>query len=66
MIHIFPPALLYEDKLEEVIIFLQRLPVDTTKKKEALVFWTKFVGVTLTEEIVKKVIGPTETKKLRG
>jgi len=62
MIDIFPAGLLDPDKLEDVIIFLQQLPVPPRTKKEALVAWTKFVGVALTHEMVRLLLGPAEER----
>ena len=57
MIEIFPPALLAKDKEDEVILFLQKLPVPDRKKKQALVWWCQYTGAALTEELVKKLLG---------
>lgn len=59
-IEIFPPALLSKDKEEEVILFLQRLPVPPRRKKQALIAWCQYVGAALTKEMVEKLLGPFE------
>jgi len=56
-IEVFPPALLFKDKWDEVVIFLQELPIPPRRKKELIVEWTQYVGVTLTRDMVKEVLG---------
>jgi len=56
-IEVFPPALLYKDKWDEVVIFLQQLPIPPRRKKELIVEWTQFVGAVLTKDMVKDVLG---------
>ena len=56
-IEVFPPALLYKDKWDEVVIFLQQLPIPPRRKKELIVEWTQFVGAVLTHDMVKDVLG---------
>jgi len=65
MIEIFPPALLAKDKEDEVIFFLQKLPIPDRKKKQALVWWSQYVGAALTEEMVKKLLGE-RVERVRG
>ena len=57
-IEIFPAGLLAEDKLEDVILFLQELPLEPRQKKYALIDWCKYVGVALTHEMVELLLGP--------
>lgn len=59
-IEIFPPALLAKDKKDEVILFLQRLPVPPRRKKQALIAWCQYVGAALDREMVEKLLGPLE------
>jgi len=61
-IQIFPPALLAKDKKDEVIVFLQKLPVPPRRKKEALVDWCKYVGVALTKEMVDVLLGELRSR----
>ena len=56
-IEIFPAYLLAKDKEDEVILFLQKLPISPRRKKEALISWVKFVGAVLTREMVEKLLG---------
>ena len=62
MIEVFPPALLAKEKEEDVITFLKELPVPPRTKKEALVAWTKYVGATLTHEMVVALLGELEER----
>jgi hypothetical protein len=57
-VEIFPAALLAKDKEEEVILFLQRLPIPARRKKELIAQWAKYVGAALTHEMVEKLLGP--------
>jgi len=57
-IEVFPPALLFKEKWDEVVVFLIRLPIPPRRKKELIVEWCKYVGAVLTEEMVKQVLGP--------
>lgn len=61
-VEVFPAALLAKEKWEDVIIFLQELPVPPRRKKEILVAWCKYVGVALTHEMVEAVLGPLEER----
>ena len=65
LIEVFPPWLLTRDRLNDVIIFLRELPVEPKRKKQALVAWTRYVGVALTYEMVEAVLGPY-AEKYRG
>jgi len=60
MIEIFPPALLAKEAKDDVILFLQKLPVPPRTKKEALVAWCNYVGAALTHEMVKALLGDLE------
>jgi len=59
---VFPPYLLVADKWEEVILFIQKLPIPPRRKKQTLVAWCKFVGVALTHEMVELLLGPLEER----
>jgi len=61
-LEIFPAALLAKDKQEDVIAFLQKLPIPPRRKKEALVSWCNYVGVALTHEMVEVLLGPLEER----
>jgi hypothetical protein len=56
-VEIFPPALLFKDKWDEVVIFLIQLPIPPRRKKELIVEWCRCVGAVLTEEMVRAVLG---------
>lgn len=57
-IEIFPPALLFKDKWNEVVVFLIDLRVPPRIKKYLIIEWCKAVGAVLTEEMVRAVLGP--------
>jgi len=57
-VEVFPAGLLAKDKEEEVILFLQRLPITERRKKELLVQWCHYVGAALTHDMVEKLLGP--------
>lgn len=57
-VEIFPAALLAKEKWEDVIFFLQQLPVPASRKKEILVGWCNYVGAALTSDMVEKLLGP--------
>jgi hypothetical protein len=57
-VEIFPAGLLARDKEEDVILFLQELPIPERRKKELLSQWCKYVGAALTHDMVEKVLGP--------
>lgn len=56
-IEVFPPALLFKDKWDEVVLFLQDIPIPPRRKKEVIVEWAKYVGAALTRDMVKDVLG---------
>jgi len=57
MIQVFPPALLFKDKWDEVVLFIQDLPIPARRKKELIIEWTNYVGAALTRDMVKEVLG---------
>lgn len=57
-IEVFPPALLAQERWEEVVILLQSLPIPPRRKKHLIIEWSKVVGVALTEDMVEQVLGP--------
>jgi len=57
MIQVFPPALLFKDKWDEVVLFIQELPIPARRKKELIIEWTNYVGAALTRDMVKEVLG---------
>lgn len=57
-IEVFPPALLFKDKWDEVVVLLITLPIPERRKKELIVEWAKVVGAVLTGEMVRSVLGP--------
>jgi len=56
-VEIFPPALLFKDKWDEVVTLLISLPIPERRKKELIVEWAKVVGAVLTEDMVRAVLG---------
>jgi len=58
LLEVFPAALLDADKLDDVIFFLQRLPIAPRRKKQALLAWGRFVGVAITREMYDQLLGP--------
>jgi hypothetical protein len=56
-IEVFPPALLFKDKWDEVVIFLQKLPIPPRRKKEVVVEWCNYVGAVLTRDMIEQVLG---------
>ena len=56
-VEIFPVALLYPDKWDEVVLYLGAMPIPARRKKELIVEWTKAVGAVLTREMVEAVLG---------
>jgi hypothetical protein len=56
-IEVFPPALLFKDKWDEVVIFLQKLPIPPRRKKEVIVEWANYVGAVLTRDMIERVLG---------
>ena len=57
-VEVFPAALLAEEAWEDVVLFLQRLPIPERRKKELIAQWAKYVGAALTHEMVEQVLGP--------
>jgi len=57
MIQVFPPALLFKDKWDEVVLFIQGLPIPPRRKKELIIEWTNYVGAALTRDMVEEVLG---------
>lgn len=57
MINVFPPALLFKEEWDEVVLFIQALPIPARRKKELIVAWTSYVGAALTRDMVEEVLG---------
>lgn len=57
-VEVFPAALLAKEKEDDMILFLQELPITERRKKELVVQWCHYVGAALTHELVEKVLGP--------
>lgn len=57
MINVFPPALLFTGKWDEVVLFIQPLPIPARRKKELIVEWVNYVGAVLTRDMVEEVLG---------
>uniref|UniRef100_A0A6H2A046 Uncharacterized protein n=1 Tax=viral metagenome TaxID=1070528 RepID=A0A6H2A046_9ZZZZ len=62
---IIPGALLAKEKWEDFILFLRPLPIDINDKKYILINWCNIVGVALTHDMVKAVLGELD-KRARG
>lgn len=60
-LEIFPAYLLDPEKWEEVIAFLDGLPIAPRRKKQAFVMWAKFLGVALTDEMTRVFRSKWET-----
>jgi predicted ATP-grasp superfamily ATP-dependent carboligase len=56
-IEVFPPELLFKDKWDEVVIFLQKIPIPPRRKKEVIVEWANYVGAVLTRDMIEQVLG---------
>ena len=54
---LIPEEFLDPDKQHEFLMWLAELPVDPWTKKYILMDWCNLVGVTLTEDMVRAVIG---------
>jgi len=59
-VDLIPEELLHPDKKEEFLMWLIQLPVDIWTKKYILIEWCNIVGIALTEDLVKAVIGLPE------
>lgn len=57
-IEVFPPALLFKEEWQQVVIFIQKLPIPPRRKKELVVEWCNYVGAVLTKDMVEEVLGP--------
>lgn len=64
-IALIPAALIAKEKWEDFVLYLQALPIDINDKKYLLIQWTKLVGVALTSDMVKAVLGELD-KRARG
>jgi len=64
-IALIPAALLAKEREEDFILYLRALPVDPSDKKYLLIQWTKLVGVALTHDMVKAVLGELD-ERTRG
>lgn len=56
-VDLIPDELIDPKKEREFLIWLLQLPVDIWTKKYILMEWCNLVGVALTEDLVRKVIG---------
>ena len=56
-IEVLPAFLLNKEAWSDFVAFLQELPIPARRKKEVIVEWAGFVGVALTREMVKEVLG---------
>lgn len=59
-VDLIPEELIDPKKKEEFLIWLMRLPVDVWTKKYILIEWCNLVGIALTEDLVRTVIGLPE------
>jgi len=56
-VDLIPEELIDPDKKEEFLMWLINLPVDIWTKKYILMEWCNLVGIALTEDLVRAVIG---------
>jgi len=59
-VDLIPEELIDPKKKEDFLMWLIQLPVDIWTKKYILIEWCNLVGIALTEDLVKKVIGRAE------
>jgi len=59
-VDLIPEELIDPKKKEEFLMWLIQLPVDIWTKKYILIDWCNLVGIALTEDLVKAVIGRSE------
>jgi len=64
-IALIPAALIAKEKWDDFVLYLQSLPIDANDKKYLIIQWTKLVGVALTHDMVKAVLGELD-EKTRG
>ncbi len=64
-IALIPAALIAKEKWDDFVLYLKALPVDVNDKKYLLIQWTHLVGVALTDEMVKVVLGRAD-ERARG
>ena len=62
---LIPAALLAKEKWDDFVLYLAQLPLDPNDKKYLLIQWTKLVGVALTSDMVKAVLGELD-ERARG
>ena len=56
-VDLIPEELIDPDKKEEFLMWLINLPVDIWTKKYILIEWCNLVGIALTEDLVRAVVG---------
>jgi len=56
-VDLIPEELIDPDKKEEFLMWLINLPVDIWTKKYILMEWCNLVGIALTEDLVRAVVG---------
>lgn len=64
MTEFFPPSFLNPDALQDVIAWIQALPIEPEDKKRVLLDWASRVGVSLTGEDVLAAI--PELREIEG
>ena len=64
-IALIPAALLAKEAWDDFVLYLQSLPIDANDKKYLIIQWTKLVGVALTHDMVKAVLGELD-ERTRG
>jgi len=64
-IALIPAALIAKEAWEDFVLYLQALPIDINDKKYLLIQWTHLVGVALTSDMVKAVLGELD-ERARG
>ncbi len=58
VIDVFPPELLFKDKVHEAIAWLQELPIPARRRKEVMVEWCHAMEVAITSDVMVELLGP--------
>jgi hypothetical protein len=58
VLDVFPPELLFKDKIHETIAWLQELPIPARRRKEVMVEWCHAMEVAITSDVMVELLGP--------
>ncbi len=58
VLDVFPPELLFKDKVHEAIAWLQGLPIPARRRKEVMVEWCHAMEVAITSDVMVELLGP--------